>query len=134
MENWGLKSLEEMRNEVRSRLQNKLCFVREKEIKERKNEKAVPKHKLDKKVVHNYSSKHLTEEQLEVLSLGLKFGIAIAPKKFPLVEYEAATEVLCQKLEEWVMINQWKRQVIICPADKGKAVVVEDRETFLGKM
>ena len=49
-------------------------------------------------MVYNNSSKHLTEEQLQVLSLGLNFGIA--PKKFPLVEYVTATQVLCQKLEE----------------------------------
>ena len=51
-----------------------------------------------KKVVYNNSSKQLTEEQLQLLSIGLNFGIA--PKKFPLVEYVTATEVLCQKLEE----------------------------------
>ena len=47
---------------------------------------------------HNNSSKKLTGEQLEVLALGLNFGIT--PKKFPLVEYIQAVELLCQKLEE----------------------------------
>ena len=87
-----------MRNEVRSRLEKKLRFLRDKKIKEQESQKTVPKHKLVKKVVYNNSSKQLTKEQLEVLSLGLNFGIA--PKKFPLVEYVTATEVLCQKLEE----------------------------------
>ena len=32
----------------------------------------------------------LTTEQLELLSLGLNFGIA--PKRFPIVEYVTATE------------------------------------------
>ena len=40
----------------------------------------------------------MTDEQIELLSLGLNFGIA--PKKFPLLEYVTAAEVLCQKLEE----------------------------------
>ena len=53
---------------------------------------------VKKKVVYNNSSKVLTEEQLELLALGLNFGLA--PRKFPLVEYVAATEDLCQKLEK----------------------------------
>ena len=32
------------------------------------------------------------------MSLGLNFGLT--PKKFPLVEYVEATELLCQRLEE----------------------------------
>ena len=57
-----------------------------------------PRTDIRKKVVYNNSSKQLTEEQLELLVIGLDFGIA--PKKFPLVEYITATEVLCQKLED----------------------------------
>jgi len=102
--------------------------------------------------------------------LGLNFGVA--PRKFPLVEYVTATEVLCQKLEECgdnesvekarairnEVFAQLKRgykmklksnltqaqrkvlqdlkedeSIIICPADKGKAVVVEDRDSYLAK-
>jgi len=50
--------------------------------------------------VYNNSSKQLTKEfeQLEVLSLGLNFGAT--PRKFPLVEYVKAAELLCQRLEE----------------------------------
>ena len=33
-----------------------------------------------------------------VLSMDLNFGVA--PRKFPIVEYVTATEVLCEKLEE----------------------------------
>ena len=51
-----------------------------------------------KKVVYNNSSKKLTEEQLDVLALGLNFGIT--PRRFPLVEYINAAELLCQRLEE----------------------------------
>ena len=35
---------------------------------------------------------------MNLLELGLNFGIA--PRKFLLVEYVTATEVLCQRLEE----------------------------------
>ena len=121
---------------------------------------------VKKKVIYINSSKVLTEEQLELLALGLNFGLA--PRKFPLVEYVAATEDLCQKLEKIgdgesvekarmirneVFIHLKKgykmvirsnlsahqrkvlqklkedESIIICPAhaDKGKAVVVEDR-------
>ena len=125
---------------------------------------------MKRKVVYNHSSKKLTEEQMELLALGLNFGIA--PQKFPLVEYVTAAEDLCQKLEEYgdtksvekaralrnVVFDQLKRgykmtlrsnltqaqrkvlqelkqddSIIICPAEKGKAVVVEDRDTYLAK-
>ena len=35
---------------------------------------------------------------MELLALGLNFGLAL--RKFPLVEYVAATENLCQRLEK----------------------------------
>ena len=140
-------------------------------MKEQKKVKPAPKSNVDKKVVYNNSSKQLTKEQLEVLDLGLNFGIA--PRKFPMAEYITATEVLCQKLEEMgddesvekarrirnevfqqlkkgykmklrrnlspaqrKVLNELKADdsIIICPADKGKVVVVEDRETYLSKM
>ena len=53
--------------------------------------------RCDKKVVYNNSSRVLTEKEIELLSLGLNFGMT--PKKFPLVEYITATEVLCKSLE-----------------------------------
>ena len=51
MENWVLKSLGKVRNEVRSRLEKKLRFLRDRKIKEQESQKTVPKHKLYKKVV-----------------------------------------------------------------------------------
>ena len=120
---------------------------------------------MKKKVVYNNSSKQLSDEQMELLSMGLNFGVA--PRRFLIVEYVTATEVLCQKLEEMgdsesvekarairsevqvqlkrshkmvLRSNLTERQrkilndlkaddsIVICPADKGKAVVVEDRE------
>ena len=56
------------------------------------------KPRLDKKVVFNFSSKELTEEKLELLLFRLNFGIA--PRRFPLVEYVTAMELLRQGLEE----------------------------------
>ena len=51
-------------------------------MEEVKNTK--PKQKsVKKKVVYNNSSRVLLEEQMELLALGLNFGLA--PKKFPLV-------------------------------------------------
>jgi len=98
MENWVLKSLGKLRAEVRSRLLKKLKVLRDTRLHERKKVKTSPTFRSDKKVVYNNSSKQFTTEQLELLSLGLNFGIA--PKRFPIVEYVTATEVLCQKLEE----------------------------------
>ena len=60
-----------------------------------------------KKVIYNNSSKLLSPKQQKVLELGLNF--AITPKKFPLLEYIAATENLCQALEEYGMMNLLKR-------------------------
>ena len=54
--------------------------------------------RCDKKVVYNYSSRVLSEKEIELLSLGCNFGTT--PKKFPLVEYITATEMLCKSLEE----------------------------------
>ena len=51
-----------------------------------------------KKVVYNDSSKKLTQEQMDLLALGLNFGLT--PRKFPLLEYLTAMEDLCQKLEK----------------------------------
>ena len=52
-----------------------------------------------KKVVYNNSSKELSPKQHRVLELGLNF--AITPKKFPLLKYIAATENICQALEQY---------------------------------
>jgi len=50
-----------------------------------------------KKIVYNNSSRKLTAEQEKLLELGLNFSIT--PNKFPLLEYIAAAEDLCQSLE-----------------------------------
>jgi len=39
----------------------------------------------------------LSEKENKLLSLGLNFGMT--PKKFPLVEYITAAEMLCKSLE-----------------------------------
>ena len=124
--------------------------------------------RCDKKVVYNNSSRVLTEKEIELLSLGLNFGMT--PKKFPLVEYITATEMLCKSLEEtgepdaiekaqaiWNLLLSHIRKgfkmtiksnlsfeerqilkglkedtsIIICSADKGKAVVVEDTDAYI---
>ena len=51
-----------------------------------------------RKFIYNNSSKILTREQKKLLELGLNFSVT--PNKFPLIEYIAAAENLCQSLEE----------------------------------
>ena len=124
-----------------------------------------------KKIIYNNSSKKLTTNQEKLLELGLNF--AVTPKKFPLIEYIAAAEDLCQSLEERgddesmekaqkirnIMIDHIRKgvgmkikdnlsadekkilkeiisdpDIIICPADKGRAIVLEDRDSYLLKM
>ena len=126
---------------------------------------------LDKKIIYNNSKRVFNQREMDLLSLGLNFGIT--PKKFPLIEYIAATEKLCQSLEEIgdpdsmaraqgirnlvsgelrkgydmkIKSNLSKEEreilkqigddetIIICPADKGKAIVIEDKETYIQKM
>ena len=126
---------------------------------------------LEKKIVYNNSNQIFNQREIDLRSLGLNFGIT--PKKFPLIEYIAATEKLCQSLEEIgdpasmasaqgirnlvsgelrkgydmkIKSNLSKEEreilkqigddetIIICPADKGKAIVIEDRETYIQKM
>ena len=66
--------------------------------KEMKEAEKLKKSNIDKKIVYNHSSRQFTQKELDLLSLGLGFGIT--PKKFPLIEYITATEKLCQSLEE----------------------------------
>ena len=121
--------------------------------------------------MYNNSSKALTVKQESLLELGLNF--AVTPKEFPLIGCIAATENLCQSLEELgddesmekaqkirnMVLNHVRRgvgmkikdnlsaedkqiikevisdpSIIICPADKGKAIVIEDRDSYLRKM
>ena len=53
---------------------------------------------LDKKIIYNNSKRVFNQREMDLLSFGLNFGIT--PKKFPLIEYIAATVKLCQSLEE----------------------------------
>ena len=113
----------------------------------------------------------VTEEQRELLSLGLNFGVA--SKRVPLVEYIAAVESVVQQLQgsgdveaiktatdiKAIALEELRRavslqirsnltpvekevlrgpkddnEILIVPADKGRALVVMDRETYLQKM
>ena len=96
---WVLNSLKEVKVKVQLSLKKKFDKLKqEKQEEEKLQINAGKKSSVKKKVVYNNSSKQLTKEQLEVLSLGLNFGVT--PKKFPLVEYVQAAELLCQRLEE----------------------------------
>ena len=98
---WVLNSLKEIKVKVQMSLKKKFDKLKQEKKEEEKLQiNAGKKSSMKKKVVYNNSSKQLTKEQLEVLSLGLNFGVT--PKKFPLVEYVQAAELLCQRL--------WKRR------------------------
>ena len=186
--NWIENTLKWLRKKAENKATTKKKSLKTKFdilITERKNTKNIQdKNKSDKeanrmpenssplkKIVYNNSSKVLTAKQEKLLELGLNF--AVTPKKFPLVEYIAATENLCQSLEELgddesmekaqkirnMVLNHVRRgvgmkikdnlsaedkqiikevisdpSIIICPADKGKAIVIEDRDSYLRKM
>ena len=91
------------------------------------------------KVVYNSynSSKVLTEEQMELLALGLNFGLA--PKKFPLVEYLPATEHLCQRLEkigdgESVEKARMIRNEVFIHMKKGYTMIVNNLSAHQSKV
>ena len=92
-ENWIVKSLCGVTSKIKNKLKKKFQFLKE----QRENLCNNSKDRSQTESSFNNSSKQLTEEQLELLSIGLNFGIA--PKKFPLVEYVMAMEILCQKLK-----------------------------------
>ena len=96
-EKWVWNSSAKSIGKVKRALEKKLRELRANK-RESQNLKKKVQGGVKRKVVYNNSSKKLSEEQMELLALGLSFGIA--PKKFPLIEYVTATEFLCQKLEE----------------------------------
>jgi hypothetical protein len=176
---WLQKMVHRKMIQVKERLFTKLRnLVKEKErwnLEEAKRkmegERLNKKNRCNKKIVYNNSCRELSTNEIELLSLGLNFGLS--SKKFPLVEYIVASERLCLSLEEikddesiekaqkirnlvsdhiqkglkMTMRDNLTRNerailrslkndnsIIICPADKGKAVVIEDRDTYLMKM
>ena len=100
---WLTKKAEKKGEEKKKILKRKFQQLNEEKIKFDKElndfmaQQRTQNSNLIKKVVYNNSSKQLTEKQMNLLALGLNF--AIAPKKFPLIEYIAATEKLCQSIE-----------------------------------
>ena len=96
-ENWVRNSLNELVVKLKASLEKKLKVLRAQKRDSKLSQKKT-NGGVKRKVVYNNSSKKLTEEQMELLGLGLNFGLA--PRKFPLVEYVTATEALCQRLEE----------------------------------
>ena len=97
MGGWVGGSLKQLSSEIKEGLKKKLALLRKQKVAKQQSKVNVQR-KLDTKVVYNSSSKKLTEEQLELLALGLNFGVT--PKQFPLLEYVTAAEVLCKKLED----------------------------------
>ena len=97
MKNWVVNSLKKGLHQNKIKLQRKLEYLK-KESAKGKEKRSHHKNGEKRKVVYNNSSKELSEEQIQLLSLGLNFGLT--PRKFPLAEYVQATELLCQKLEE----------------------------------
>ena len=114
------------------------------------------------KWVKNVSKRALTETETEVLAKGA--GFAVVPKRIPYNDYIIATERVCKKLDRGqadalraevteILIkakqpkqNLTKTQtqalrelreddsIVIVPADKGKCLVVMDRDDYINKM
>ena len=171
---WLQKKAEMKSKDKKKNLKRKFDILCAEKIKENQKinlERSKPESMPRKQVVYNNSSKKLSPKQEKLLELGLSF--AITPKKFPLLEYIAATENLCKSLEDCeddesmekaqkirnIVIHHMKKgmgmkikenlssddkkliqdivsdpSIVICPADKGKAIVIEDRDTYLSKM
>ena len=108
----------------------------------------------------NLSIKELSENQKEVLSLGLNF--ATTPRKIPAKEIIARTEEFAKMMEDGQSLREGVKKcleeakppkpnltheereaikelkkdntIVILPADKGNATVVMDREEYNNKM
>ena len=165
------RNLHSIRNTHRRKLKFLMKEKNDKKTKDINDEVQKAKDRCKKQIVYNNSSRLLSEEEVNLLSLGLNFGIK--PDKFPVVEYIQATESLCQRLEkdeeqgskDWaqrirnIALNHIRKgckmkiksnlsqrekniirnlqkdeTIVIVPADKGKAVVIEDRINYLKKM
>ena len=73
---WLKGSLKQFSSDLKASLNKKFLFLR-KQRDEKQNTKVKKKRKLGTKVVYNNSSKKLTDEQIELLLLGLIFEINI---------------------------------------------------------
>ena len=112
--------------------------------------------------VKNISSKQISEDQISILSKGA--GFAISPDKLQKDDYIVATELACSALDkgqaaalraevvqildkaqpppsnitkgERRALKELKKDdtIIICPADKGKCLVVMDKKEYIEKM
>ena len=112
--------------------------------------------------VKNISSRVLTTEEVNLLRKG--GGFAVTPRELPHLDYITAIEKGCRNLakgeamcmraeaiaelekakipksnlnpEEWKALKSLKddEKVMVLPADKGKCLVVMDREEYLNKM
>ena len=73
MERWVASSLRKSEAKIKSGLERKLKDLRlQKKIDSKSNK--VNQKSVKKKIVYNNSRKKLTEEQMELLALGLNFG------------------------------------------------------------
>ena len=112
--------------------------------------------------VKNVSSRPLSKTEIQLLRKG--GGFAVTPREIPNVDYITATECACRNLAKGEAINlraevierlskaklpssnltteEWKamktlkddKNVMILPADKGKCLVVMDKEDYIKKM
>ena len=98
---WLQKKAEMKSKDKKKNLKRKFDILCAEKIKENQKinlERSKPESMPRKQVVYNNSSKKLSPKQEKLLELGLSF--AITPKKFPLLEYIAATKNLCKLLED----------------------------------
>ena len=125
--------------------------------------KANSQRKLDsRKLVLNFSFRQLSPQEEDVLALGLSF--AVAPRQVPVQEIVAATEALAHNLDQTSadllrlqvsgVLHQTKPpkpnltplqkqalctlredpNIVITPADKGRATVLLNKEEYIQKM
>ena len=106
IQNWSQKNVNRRITKDKKRLQEKFQYLKEEKgiLQERKAEEEYAervkkaRERCKKKIVYDLTKEQkITNEERELLSLGLNFGIAL--KKFPLVEYITSIEKLTQTLE-----------------------------------
>ena len=112
--------------------------------------------------VKNVSSRNLSKHEIDLLRKG--GGFAVTPRELPHLDFITATECACRNLakgealslraeiveelgkakvpasnltkEEWKAMKKLKEDedIVVLPADKGKCLVVMDKEEYIKKM
>ena len=125
-------------------IEEKKRRILEKQQAEMKKAEEIKISGMDKKIIYNNSKRIFNQKEMDLLSLeeiGDPDSIARAQGIRNLVSgelrkgYDMKIKPNLSKEEREILREIGEDEtIIICPADKGKAIVIEDRDTYIQKM